>query len=101
MTNNNKQWFTYEPKTGAGMAYAWRMNARNLRNSPLLNFSLQLSELDNSSEYDIWNLENGKDNYPVKIYGNGNKVVENPRIEFECLASEKDLVNKLIENLDL
>ena len=100
-----KEWFVYEPEKEEDkkMSYAWRTSARNMNSCRAVfpTFSLEVFRLDSTSQFDEWFLKERDKEYPVRIYGNGYTVVEDPRIEFECMPSEKDLVNKLIGDLNL
>ena len=101
----NKEWFRYIPsnKSDEKMAYVWRISARNyLDNLEMFpDFPLHDSVFNSNLDYDEWKLKMDSEKIPVKIYGNGFKIVKDPKIEFECESSKKDLVNKLIGDIHL
>ena len=102
--DEKKQWFKYKPANKSRENTDVRMHIRNLSNLSgiFCNMpSLTFGNVNMDNQYDELVINKGNETFNMRVYGNGNQVVKNPRIEYYCESSKKDIANKLIDEIPL
>ena len=100
---DREKWRPYAPEGANWLGRDLRRHVRNLVNFPFVGGAELLTSVEQNmgNRFDEYTLTVGEHKLPMRVFGNGNKEVSNPRIEVCCRDSESEGVWEVAGRLPL